>query len=89
MLNSKHGKIGTGAQAKIQFYRLPVRPQGGQGQIHSRMLTDLKLLADPLCLVRQLMSLIDLLTVTVKQILRGQLHMRLIHWNLQNLSTHT
>ena len=42
-LDSKHGEVRTGTQTDIRFCRLPVQPQGGQGQTHSRTLADLKL----------------------------------------------
>ena len=70
-LDSKHREVRTGTQADIQFHRLPVQPQGGQGQPHRRMLAHLKDLEasdQPLLWghVRQLMSLIGLLTATEK-----------------------
>ena len=42
------------------------------------------LLSLPACPVRQLMSLIGLLTATEKQVHLGQLHMRPIQWHLKN-----
>ena len=42
------------------------------------------LLSLPACLVRQLMSLIGLLTATEKQVHLGRLHMRPIQWHLKN-----
>ena len=42
-----------------------------------------KLLSDPLCQVRQLMSLIALLTATEKQVHLAQHHMRPIQWHLK------
>ena len=41
-MNGKHGKIRTGSQTSLQLHRLPVRPEGGQGQTHPRALADLK-----------------------------------------------
>ena len=38
---SKPGEIRTGPQTSIRFCRLPVRPEGGQGQTHRRVLADL------------------------------------------------
>ena len=34
-LNSKFGKVGAGAQANLQFCRLPIRPQGRSGPTHT------------------------------------------------------
>ena len=42
------------------------------------------ILSDPVCLVRQFMSLIGLLTATEKQVHLGRLHMRPIQWHLKN-----
>ena len=42
------------------------------------------ILSDPLCPVRQFMSLIGLLTATEKQVHLGRLHMRPIQWHLKN-----
>ena len=36
----KHGEITTGPQTSFQLHRLPVRPEGGQGQTHPRVLED-------------------------------------------------
>ena len=72
---------------KKLFRRLPVRPQMGQGQTHFGTLADLKiqkLLSDLYCQVRQLMSLVCLLTAAKKQVHLGSLHMRLIQWHLKN-----
>ena len=41
------------------------------------------ILSDPLCPVRQFMSLIGLLTATEKQVHLGRLHMRPIQWHLK------
>ena len=35
------GKVRTGSKTGLQLRRLPVRPQGGQGQTHTRALADL------------------------------------------------
>ena len=42
------------------------------------------ILLDPVCPVRQFMSLIGLLTATEKQVHLGRLHMRPIQWHLKN-----
>ena len=42
------------------------------------------ILSDPVCPVRQFMSLISLLTATEKQVHLGRLHMRPIQWHLKN-----
>ena len=42
------------------------------------------ILSGPVCLVRQFMSLIGLLTATEKQVHLGRLHMRPIQWHLKN-----
>ena len=39
-LASKHGKVRTGPHTSV--CRLPVRPEGGQGQTHPRAKADLK-----------------------------------------------
>ena len=44
----------------------------------------LSILSGPVCLVRQFMSLIGLLTATEKQVHLGRLHMRPIQWHLKN-----
>ena len=43
-----------------------------------------EILSNPLCPVRNLMSLIGLLTATEKQVHLGRLHMRPIQWHLKN-----
>ena len=40
-LAGEQGKISTGSNTGFQLRRLPVRPQGGQGQTHTRALADL------------------------------------------------
>ena len=59
-----------------------VRPTGERWQT----LTDKirSILSDPVCPVRQFMSLIGLLTATEKQVHLGRLHMRPIQWHLKN-----
>ena len=59
-----------------------VRPTGERWQT----LTDKirSILSDPVCPVRQFMSLIGLLTATEKQVHLGRLHMRPIQWRLKN-----
>ena len=42
------------------------------------------IMSDPVCPVRQFMSLIGLLTATEKQVHLGRLHMRPIQWHLKN-----
>ena len=37
----ERGKVRTGPKTGLQLRRLPVRPQGGQGQTHTRALADL------------------------------------------------
>ena len=55
-------------------------------QEHWQTLTDkiLSILSGPVCLVRQFMSLIGLLTAREKQVHLGRLHMRPIQWHLKN-----
>ena len=40
-LAGEQGKVRTGPKTGLQLRRLPVRPQGGQGQTHTRALADL------------------------------------------------
>ena len=40
-LAGEQGEVRTGSKTGFQLRRLPVRPQGGQGQAHSRVLADL------------------------------------------------
>ena len=61
----------------------------GQCQIQSGRWEDLnldiqKLLSDPFCWIRQLMSFIGLLTATEKQAHLARLYMRPIQWHLTN-----
>ena len=53
---------------------------------HWQTLTDkiLSVLSGPVCLVRQFMPLIGLLTATEKQVHLGRLHMTPIQWHLKN-----
>ena len=85
----EQGKIRTGSQTRFQLCRLPgylkegrVRPTEERWQT----LTDKirSILSDPVCPVRQFMSLIGLLTATEKQVHLGRLHMRPIQWHLKN-----
>ena len=40
-LAGEQGEVRTGAKTGFQLRRLPVRPRGGQGQTHTRVLADL------------------------------------------------
>ena len=85
----EQGEVRTGPKTGLQLRRLPVRPQGGQGQTHTRTLADLNRqdIVNPVRSggpVRQFMSLIGLLTATEKQLHLGRLHMRPIQWHLKN-----
>ena len=85
-LASELREIRAGAQTRLQFYRLPVKPQIRSGPADSRSVAEpsremLKLLSLPACPVREFMPLIGLLTATEKQVHLGQLHMRLIQWH--------
>ena len=40
-LAGEQGKVRTGSKTGFQLRRLPVRPQSGQGQTHTRSLADL------------------------------------------------
>ena len=82
-LAGEQGDVRTGFKTGFQLRRLPVRPQGGQGQTHTRSLADLTRYCQS-CPVRQFMSLIGLLTATEKQVHLGQLRMRPIQWHLKN-----
>ena len=84
-LAGEQGEVRTGPKTGFQLPRLPVRPQGGQGQTHTRALADLNR-QDIVnnVLSWQFMSLIGLQTAIEKQVHRGQLHMRPIHWHLKN-----
>ena len=82
-------EIRTGTQTGRRLCRLPVRPQVRPGQTDSGPVASLQdkiqaLLLLPACPVRQFMSLIGLLTATVKQVHLGRLHMRPIQWHLKN-----
>ena len=67
---------------QFDFKEGKVRPTGERWQT----LTDKirSILSDPVCPVRQFMSLIGLLTATEKQVHLGRLHMRPIQWHLKN-----
>ena len=82
----------AGPQISFQLHRLPVQPERGQGQTHPRSVArppqatakNQELLAGLICLVRQLMSLIGLLTATEKQVHLSRLHMKPILWHLKS-----
>ena len=78
----EQGKVRTGPQTGLQLCRLPVRPERGQGQTNRRTDKIRAILSDPVCPVRQFMSLIGLLTE--KQVHLGRLHMKPIQWHLKN-----
>ena len=59
-----------------------VRPTPEQWQALSTKIQTM--LSGPVCLVRQFMSLIGLLTAIEKQVHLGRLHMRPIQWHLKN-----
>ena len=42
-LAGEQGEVRTGPKTGFQLCRLPVRPQGGQGQTHTRALADLNI----------------------------------------------
>ena len=65
---SERGKIRTGAPTGFQLRRLPVRSESRQGQTHTGLKTRI---SSPICPVRELMSLIGLLTATEKQVHLG------------------
>ena len=88
-LASKFREIRTGTKTSLRLCRLPVRPQVRSGPAHNGPMADPQnkdqtLLALPVCLVRQFMSLIGLLTATEKQVHLIRLHMRPIQWHLKN-----
>ena len=89
-LAGEQGEIRTGPKTGFQLHRLPVRPERGQCQTHTRagwqVLTAKiqALLSGPVFPVRQFMSLIGLLTATEKQDHLDWLHMRAIQWHLKN-----
>ena len=66
-------------------FKLPIRPERGQGQTHTRALAGLNN-QDSVNPVRSglFMSLMGLLTATEKQVHLGRLHMRPIQWHLKN-----
>ena len=86
-LVSKFGEIRTGAKASFVGYQFDLRagrvqPTLDRWQSLQEKIQSLLLL--PSCPVRQLMSLIGLLTATEKQVHLGRLHMRPIQWHLKN-----
>ena len=82
-LAGEQGEIRTGPKTGFQLRRLPVRPERGQGQTHTRALAGLKN-QDPSNTAQSGVSLIGLLTATEKQVHLGRLHMRPIQWHLKN-----
>ena len=88
-LDDEHEKIRTGTLTDVQFRRLLVQCQRGQGQTHPRKLAGLKLEnsetvhPSPISGSGSLCR-IGLLTATEKQVHLGRLHMRLIGWHLKN-----
>ena len=82
-LAGEQGVVRTGFKTGFQLRRLPVRPERGQGQTHTRALAGLNR-QDSVNTVRQFMSLIGLLAAKEKQVHLGRLHMRPIQWHLKN-----
>ena len=90
-LAGEQGEVRTGSKTGFQLCRLPVQPERGQDQTHTRLLAGLNR-QDSVNIVRssvsapavQYMSLIGLLTATEKQVHLGRLHMRPIQWHLKN-----
>ena len=89
-LASKRGEVRTGLKTGFQLHRLPVRPQGGQGQTHTRALADLNR-QDLVNSVRSGVSGLavhvahnSLLTATEKQVHQGRRHIGPIQWHLKN-----
>ena len=79
-------EVGTGAQTDFQLCGLPVRLGPGSSQAHPGKMGGSKinsLLERTSCSVRQLMSLIGLLTAKEKQVPSGRLHMRPVQWHLK------
>ena len=74
-----------GARTSLQLCKLPFRPEEGQGQTHLEHWQTLnaKIQTCPTCLGWQLMSLLEFLSATEKQIHLGRLHMGLIQWHLR------
>ena len=88
-LAGKLREIRTGAKTSFQLRGLSVRPPVGSGPTHTRTLAkrpteNTGTVILPTCPVRDLMSLIGLLTATEKQVHLGHLHMRPIQWHLKN-----
>ena len=80
-LDGKPGKFGTGPKTSFHLQEGNVRPTIEHWQTFKKKIQEL--LSTPACPVRQLMSLIGLLTATEKQVHLGQLHMRPIQWHLK------
>ena len=70
----------VGYQFDLRSDRVRLTPDRWQN-LQEKML---KLLSLPACPVREVMSLIGLLTATEKQVHLGRLHMRPIQWHLNN-----
>ena len=87
-LAGEQGKIRTGSKPGFQLRRLPVRPQGGQGQTHPRSLADLTRQD----IVNSVRSGVPSAAVHVphrapnghRKVHLGRLHMRPIQWHLKN-----
>ena len=85
-LAGEQGKIRTGSKTGFQLCRLPVRPQGGQGQTHTRALADLNR-QDIINSVRSGVSgpAVHVLHRAPNSHRKAsQLHMRPIQWHLKN-----
>ena len=87
-LAGERGEVRTLPKTGFQLRRLPVRPQGGQGQTHTRAFTDL----NRQDIVNSVRSGVPRLAVhiphrtsaTEKQVHLGRLYMRPIRWHLKN-----
>ena len=75
----EQGKVRTGSQFDLKEGK--VRPTEERWRALTHKIRSI--LSDPLCPVRQFMSLIGLLTATEKQVHLGRLHMRPIQWHLK------
>ena len=87
VLGREPQEIRAGAQTDLQFWGLPIRfdPRRPTPERWEALNSKINsLLERSSCLVRQLMSLIGLLTATEKQVPSGRLHMRPIQWHLKN-----
>ena len=78
-LEPKHVFNFVGYQFDLQSGRVRRTPDWWQS-LQEKIL---ELISRPACLVRELMSLIGLLTATEKQVHLGRLHMRPIQWHLK------